>query len=479
MQSKGDPTMRPLPRPGSVDELDADQRVTISSAPHGLHHDPAGEAPMSGEARTGSRATHPLTELPAYWLDRLLALATDLPIEEGEGAVARAVVAALASLLPRHAVGACFVPTLSVSASVTASVMGREVIRAMPDGEAHRADGNDPTRIFPGYSFERIAEIGATESTLHVACDRDDDAHPLDAHPLDAHSLGTPPVGTPPLGAPPLGANVDALVDRALAIATRGFARAREHARAMQAASELRAINAQMAQTEKLASLGQIAAGVVHELNNPLTSIVAYTDFLIRKVSSRGEGADADEVDRLRRIAESAGRMLRFTRDLVSYARPSSEVPVHVSVHNVIDQALAFCEHILNEAGVRVERRFASQVPHVRGKPEQLAQVFVNLVTNASHAMRAGGGELVIATESHGDRVKIVVADNGHGISKEHLPSVFAPFFTTKGSGVGTGLGLTIVKSIVVGHDGTIDVESADVPPVSGTAFTILLPAAP
>jgi len=230
-------------------------------------------------------------------------------------------------------------------------------------------------------------------------------------------------------------------------------------------------------QAEKLASLGQIAAGVVHELNNPLTSIVAYTDFLIRKVEARSDASDHDEIDRLRRIAESAGRMLRFTRDLVSYARPSSEVPVQVSVHVVIDQALAFCEHVLHEAGVEVDRRFAPHVPLVRGKPEQLAQVFVNLVTNACHAMPETGAKLVVTTESDGDTVVMSVADNGHGILPQHMTHVFAPFFTTKGSGLGTGLGLTIVKSIVDAHNGSIRVHS--VPGAGGgTTFTVTLPAA-
>ncbi|NVL68031.1 two-component sensor histidine kinase, partial [Escherichia coli] len=102
---------------------------------------------------------------------------------------------------------------------------------------------------------------------------------------------------------------------------------------------DLRALNSHMVQAEKLASLGQIAAGVVHELNNPLTSIVAYTDWLIRKQGMSPNGGDPDSLERLRRIGESASRILRFTRDLVAYARPSSEVPVPVSLPTVIEQA--------------------------------------------------------------------------------------------------------------------------------------------
>jgi signal transduction histidine kinase len=237
-------------------------------------------------------------------------------------------------------------------------------------------------------------------------------------------------------------------------------------------------MSAHMVQAEKLASLGQIAAGVVHELNNPLTSIVAYTDYLIRKVSARkdaNEPASIDESDRLARIADSARRMLRFTRDLVSYARPSSEVPVPVSMHLVIDQAIAFCEHVIADAQVTIGRVFAPHLGLVRGKPEQLAQIFVNLITNACHAMTPGGGTLTITTHDDGESIEITVTDTGHGIAPEHIAHVFTPFFTTKTSGAGTGLGLAIVKSIVDGHGAKIRVTSAA---GEGATFTITLPVA-
>src|SRR5262249_43411216 len=151
-----------------------------------------------------------------------------------------------------------------------------------------------------------------------------------------------------------------------------------------------RALEVHAIQADKLASFGQIAAGMVHELNNPLTSIVAYTDYLLRKLVSRGGdgpygAVEADDIERLRRISDSANRILRFTRDLVTYARPSSEVPVPVVLHNAIDQAIAFCEHVIDAAKARVVRRYGPNVLTIRGMPEQLAQVFVNLITNACH----------------------------------------------------------------------------------------------
>jgi len=277
-------------------------------------------------------------------------------------------------------------------------------------------------------------------------------------------------------------------LNRAALTAGDALRRARADERIECLSSELRALKAHMVQAEKLASLGQIAAGMVHELNNPLTSIVAYTDYLLRR-ASRQSNADPDDTERLRRIAESANRMLRFTRDLVSYARPSSEVAVPVALHTVIQRALAFCEHELVQAESTVECHFDPRVAHVRGMPEQLAQIFVNLVTNACHAMappppeapdstRLHAGKLTITTELvDGDaRIRVTVADTGHGISASHLPLVFAPFFTTKGAGRGTGLGLSIVKNIVETHNGTIRAESE---PPHGTRFIIVLPTDP
>jgi signal transduction histidine kinase len=147
---------------------------------------------------------------------------------------------------------------------------------------------------------------------------------------------------------------------------------------------------------------------------------------------------------------------------------------VPVSLQTVVDQALAFCEHVLDEAGAKVERRFAANLPEVEGMPEQLAQVFVNLVTNACHAMPPGQGQLIVTTRVEDTTVVVVVEDNGHGIAKENLPHIFAPFFTTKTDGKGTGLGLSIVRNILEGHGGEIQAQAV-VP--SGTRFVLRIPA--
>jgi two-component system NtrC family sensor kinase len=425
MRSKRDTTPDP---PSSAPEAgDSAERVTIS------------QLPMSLEAASGPRLAYAeVIELPAAWLERLLLLWSELPVNGGDSAVTRAVVDALATMLGDHAVAACIVPS---GGGVQA------VIRAAGLAEEERSD---PTRLFTALMYERVVEIEPGGSTLHVASDNPSCE--------DERS------------------KIGALIARSAHALQRGLELTRMQARADEAIGELRAMSAHMVQAEKLASLGQIAAGVVHELNNPLTSIVAYTDYLIRKVGPRkdaGEASAIDENDRLLRIAESARRMLRFTRDLVSYARPSSETPAPVAMHMVIDQAIAFCEHVIADARVTVVRMFAPHLGTVRGKPEQLAQIFVNLITNACHAMTPAGGVLTITTREDEDEIHITIADTGHGIQPEHLAQVFVPFFTTKTSGAGTGLGLAIVKSIVDGHGATIRVASSR---DQGATFTITLP---
>lgn len=227
----------------------------------------------------------------------------------------------------------------------------------------------------------------------------------------------------------------------------------------------------QIIQSEKLATLGQLAAGVVHELNNPLTSISVYADYLLKK--SEKAGADSGDVEKMRRILESADRILNFTRDLVTYARPSTEQPKEIGVKEMLEQAIVFCEHVIADRGAHVEKEFAADVLTIRAVRSQMHQVFINLITNACHAMPQDAGKLLISTGlSREGRIVIRVQDNGSGIRPGDADRVFEPFFTTKGEGKGTGLGLSIVKNIVQQHRGEISVESEI---GRGTTFTVLL----
>jgi two-component system NtrC family sensor kinase len=235
--------------------------------------------------------------------------------------------------------------------------------------------------------------------------------------------------------------------------------------------TELRELEQQVIHAEKLATLGQLAAGVVHELNNPLTSICVYSDYLLKK--GQNEGAAIADQEKLRRIAVSAERMLKFTRDLVAYARPPSERPTAFPISEVVDQAVVFCAHVLEECGASVHRNWQPDAPWVYGVKAQLVQVLINLITNACQAMPHGAGHIHFEARSHGEsRLLLRVADNGRGIPQEHLKQVFEPFFTTKSEGEGTGLGLSIVRNIVEQHRGEIGVQSEV---GRGTSFEISL----
>lgn len=237
--------------------------------------------------------------------------------------------------------------------------------------------------------------------------------------------------------------------------------------------SDVQRLELQILHAEKLATLGQLAAGVLHELNNPLTSITVYSEYLLGK--GRRAGADPGDLEKLGRIVEGAARMTKFTRDLVTYARPTTEAPGRVSMIEVLEQSLGFCEHVLDEAGVLVERSYAQDLAPVEAVRGQLHQIFVNLITNASQAMANDPRrhvtdparvtdvvrpKLSVAIEGKDGAIVVRISDNGPGIAGEHLARIFDPFFTTKGEGKGTGLGLSIVRNLVVQHGGTISVES-------------------
>ena len=389
---------------------------------------------LSEEAVSASRSIQ-LVELPSRWLDRLLAAFGDLPVDQGEEAVTYALLEAVLASVPGHGVGVRIV-VQGTEVPVRVGAVGNKA--TPPDGE----------RLFPAFAFERVLMLPDGDGvSLHLAAD--DPAVESDLYaPLQLlHRAGF------------------------LLRAARGHARVQAEREALQRAVDERV--SQVIQSEKLASLGQMAAGIAHDLNNPLTSIVAYTDFLTKRANARG---DEDDVERLRRIAESAKRVLHLSRDLVAYARPAESAhPVVVS--SIVDQALVFCEHELAEYKVTVEREFGDGVLPVRGLPTQLAQVFVNLIVNACHSMPDGGGSITISTDlADGDtQVRVSFRDTGGGISADNLTRIFEPFFTTKGEKKGSGLGLAIVRDILAAHSGTISVRSVV---GEGTTFDILLPVA-
>jgi PAS domain S-box-containing protein len=236
--------------------------------------------------------------------------------------------------------------------------------------------------------------------------------------------------------------------------------------------TELYELEAQVTQAEKLATLGQLAAGVVHELNNPLTSIAVYSEYLYR--TWRDSALDARDLEKLHRIGESVDRIRRFTQDLVTYARPSNEAPRPLSAISIVERSLLYCEHLLTESGAEVQLNIGDDTPGIIGVADQLHQVFINLITNACHAMPEGAGRLQIGAEvTRVGLLAIHVQDNGAGVPPDLQTRIFEPFFTTKDGGRGSGLGLSIVRKILHHHGGDILLRSEI---GQGTRFTVSVP---
>jgi two-component system NtrC family sensor kinase len=233
----------------------------------------------------------------------------------------------------------------------------------------------------------------------------------------------------------------------------------------------VRELEKRVIQAEKLSQLGKLAASVAHEINNPMTAVQAYAGALLDKVRF-APGSEADQ-DKLKKIVSAADRILNFTRDLVSYARPAQDRAEPFDLNAAIEMAIGFCEHTLKQHGITAHRELGqlSLVPGVKGN---LVQVFVNLITNACHAMKPGGS-VTVSTAQEGPDVVVRIADTGSGIDPAHLDQIFEPFFTTKPEGKGNGLGLSIVQGIVEKHGGTIGVQSTL---GAGTTFVIRLPLA-
>jgi two-component system NtrC family sensor kinase len=244
--------------------------------------------------------------------------------------------------------------------------------------------------------------------------------------------------------------------------------------------TQLRDLQQQIIQAEKLATLGQLAAGVAHELNNPLTSITVYSEYLLEKARRAVEHGREPEferrdIEKIRRIHASAERISTFARELVQYARPAKERPTVMNLDSVVQRSIAFCEHLFEQSGLDLLESRVSDLPAVLVVPGQLEQVLINLITNASQAIRQDGTVSVRTLRVDEQHVAFVVADNGPGIPEVEREKVFEPFFTTKSDGQGSGLGLSIVRNIVEQHGGRIQVSASE---QGGAAFTVILPVA-
>jgi|GEM_PF-1899730 len=231
-----------------------------------------------------------------------------------------------------------------------------------------------------------------------------------------------------------------------------------------------------LALAERLASLGTMAAGVAHELNSPLTFVMLGLEWIERQLARPSELERDRLVARLQEVQDGARRIQRIVRDLKGFSRPEESKTSLVDVASAVDGALSLAAAELRYR-TRVERDFAG-VPAVLGNHARLGQVFLNLLVNAAHALpeeRVDDNVIHIRTSLVDGRVAVEISDNGVGIPPEHLPRLFAPFFTTKPVGQGTGLGLWICHEIIAELDGEITVESTE---GEGSTFRVLLPVA-
>jgi len=221
--------------------------------------------------------------------------------------------------------------------------------------------------------------------------------------------------------------------------------------------------------SERMASLGLLAAGVAHEVNTPLTGISSFTQMLL-------ENADPSDprTPLLEKIEKQTFRAAKIVNGLLNLARPAQSDLGRIDLHGVIGDVLSLLEHQLRSGSVQLRRDMHADETLVLGIEHKLQQVFLNLFLNARDAMPKGGW-LSIVTRNEGDDVVVEVADTGSGIQAEHLGRIYDPFFTTKPIGKGTGLGLSITYGIVQEHDGTITVDSAA---GQGTRFVLRFPLA-
>ncbi|MCJ7666829.1 MAG: GAF domain-containing protein, partial [Anaerolineae bacterium] len=232
---------------------------------------------------------------------------------------------------------------------------------------------------------------------------------------------------------------------------------------------ELQAIHAELLQSAKLAALGQLAAGVAHELNNPLGAISGYLELLQEEME-----LGPQEMDYMERMEKRIQQSAKIVAELKSLGTPSEPVWQIVNVNDILEETLSPVERRLSFHQIKVQKDITPGLPLMRADPDRLEQVFINLITNARQAMEKGGTLWVASRESrNGEWVEIIFADTGEGIAKEHLDKIFDPFFTIRSPGKGMGLGLSLSHRHIKDHGGTIDVWSEK---GRGTVFRVALP---
>lgn len=233
--------------------------------------------------------------------------------------------------------------------------------------------------------------------------------------------------------------------------------------------TQMRRLEQQLVQAEKLSGLGTMISGIAHELNNPLTAIMGNAELL-----SMGRTITNREKRSLDVILQESSRAAKIVNGLLAFAREHKPERRMINVNDVVRQTLSLREYNLRVNNTSVQLSLSEKAPPTLADPHQLQQVFTNMISNASDALAdMGGGKLTIRTKENEKTLRIEFEDDGPGIKKENLKKVFDPFFTTKDVGKGTGLGLSMAYGIIEEHGGRIEVESE---PGRGAKFTIVLP---
>jgi len=263
-----------------------------------------------------------------------------------------------------------------------------------------------------------------------------------------------------------------------IGITVMAYLMSRRMARKVESADlEKEMMNEQVIEAGKLASVGELAAGIAHEINNPVAIMVEEAGWIQDLLD---EGLDKDDNERetqraLAQIRSQGVRCREITHKLLSFARKIDPTVEQVSLNEMIRDMAEFCEQRAKYANVIIETSLADGLPELEASSSELQQVFLNLINNAIDAMDPGGGNLDIISRQEDGRVVVSISDTGCGIPQANLSRIFDPFFTTKPVGKGTGLGLSIIYGIINKMDGEISVKSVV---DQGTTFSIRLPSA-
>ena len=249
-----------------------------------------------------------------------------------------------------------------------------------------------------------------------------------------------------------------------------GVKRRRRSLVTRKAEEQLDFVQAQLKQSEKFAVIGQLIAGVVHDLNNSLNSVIGFSDLLMIDAFSPEETQEY-----LKNINEGANLCKNIVQKLLAFARKEETVKESVNLNDVVNSTLDLKRHDFNVDQIEVDKTLAPELPFVTADFYEIQQVFLNIVTNAHHEMKSleGTRKLTVLTENDDAAVRVRFQDSGKGIPKEHLQKIFEPLFTTKEKGVGTGLGLSVCYDIIRDQNGKIYVASE---PGQGACFIVELP---